>query len=507
MTGEDIDFPNFEGSVTYATSSDLDALAEAMIDACMRRSGGGVVDGSCKEGRFEIITPRPTIRHQSERLYVSYPGGHWTKDGGLIGDDPDLGFDYFDAVGQVYEPIKQMVSTYLTPMLSKGEGGQAPRAEDFDDQISVAQYAMQELSVSGEVRTTGEEADTKTEIGNVLVPEYISEIEAELGDLDGMAVIRLRELYGANRISDVMTGLHALAVVSGVLVAGEAQVWARYHRDLSKLIDTATADFHAFSEGNEVSAGEVFDVVQSVADASGLLSLPKGVASVIGKASTLHGIVKGFLPPAPAPYQYTLDGSSYQALDASFWKAVTGLLEDVDETEAAFATCAENAITSATQQEGNNRVVTTSFDLKNPTEFLNAGEHGIYTNVNGQRVNVQVTDAALKRVSGRYELIGDHCDDVAAKLKGAPERAAWSRGVVGAKGGAFGHFEAFSGMVNVLVALLENNGAEMHEVGKKCILILHDFDTTDGAARRAMTELNTLAEEAESQTKEDKGVS
>jgi hypothetical protein len=401
MTGEDVDFGNFEGSVTYTTSSDLDKLAEAMIDAYLRRAVPNVVDGSCKEGRFEIITPRPTIRHQSERLYVSYPGGHWTKDGGLIGDDPDLGFDYFDAAG-VYTQIKQAVDTYLTPMLSKGEGGQAPKAEDFDSQISVLQHAMQELSVSGEVRTTGKDADTTIEVGNVLVPEYISEIEAELGDLDGMAVIRLRELYGANRISDVMTGLHALAVVTGVLVAGEAQVWARYHRDLSKLIDTATADFHAFSEGNEVSAGEVFDVVKSIADASGLLSLPKGVASVIGKASTLYGIVDGFLPAEPAPYQYSLDGSSYQALDTSFWKAVTGLLDDVDETEAAFATCADNAVTAATQPEGRNRVITTSFDLVNPTEFLNAGEHGIYTDVNGNRVNIQVTDAALKRAAGRY---------------------------------------------------------------------------------------------------------
>ncbi|WP_436701566.1 hypothetical protein [Nocardioides sp. BYT-33-1] len=502
MTGEDVDFGNFEGSVTYTTSSDLDKLAEAMIDAYMRRSVPNVVDGSCKEGRFEIITPRPTIRHQSERLYVSYPGGHWTKDGGLIGDDPDLGFDYFDAAG-VYAQIKQGVDTYLTPMLSKGEGGQAPKAEDFDDQISVVQHAMQELSVSGEVRTTGEEAATTTEIGNVLVPEYISEIEAELGDLDGMAVIRLRELYGANRISDVMTGLHALAVISGVLVAGEAQVWARYHRDLSKLISTATADFHAYSEGNEVSAGEIFDVVQSVADASGLLSLPKGVATVIGKASTLHGIVKGFLPDPPTPYQYTLDGSSYQALDTSFWKAVTGLLDDVDATEAAFATCADKAVTSATQPEGGNRVITTSFDLVNPTEFLNAGEHGIYTNVNGQRVDIQVTDAALKRVSGRYELIGDHCHDVATKLEGAPEQSAWSRGIVGSQGGAFGHFEAFSGMVGILVALLKNNGDEMRDIGEKCILILNDFKGTDAAIRK---ELEGLAADVEAQTKEDKNV-
>ncbi|MBM7519030.1 hypothetical protein [Nocardioides nitrophenolicus] len=502
MADDDVNFSNYESSVTYTTSDGLDKLAEAMIDAYMRRSVPNVVDGSCKEGRFEIITPRVTINHQSDRLYVSYPGGHWTKDGGLIGDDPDLGYDYFDAAG-VYTQIKSDVDTYLTPMLSKGEGGQAPQADDFDDQITVLQYAIQELSVSGEVRTTGDEAETSVEVGNVLVPEYISEIEAELGDLDGMAVIRLRELYGANRISDVMTGLHALAVVGGVLVAGEAQVWARYHRDFAKLIDTATADFHAFSEGNEVSAGEIFDVVKSVADASGLLSLPKGVANVIGKASTLYGIVKGFLPAAPAPYQYTLDGSSYQALGTSFWKAVGGLVEDVGETEAAFATCADNAVLAATKPDGANRVITTSFDLVNPTEFLNAGEHGIYTNVNGQRVNVAITDAALKRVSGRYELIGDHCHDVAKKLEGAPEQSAWSRGFGGATGGAFGHYASFDGMVDILVALLKNNGDEMHAVGEKCILVLHDFHATDAEIRK---ELDGLAQEVEDQTKEDKGV-
>lgn len=504
MTGEEIDFDNFEGSVTYATSSMLDKLAEAMIDAFMRRSVPNVVDGSCKEGRFEIVTPRPTFRHQSERLYVSYPGGDWTKDGGLIGNDPGLGFDYFDAVGQVYDPIKQAVDTYLTPMLSTAEGGQAPKPDAFDDQIAVVQHAMQELSVSGEVRATGENAETTTEIGNVLVPEYISEIEAELGDLNGRAVIRLRELYGANRISDVMTGLHTLALIAGVLVAGEAQVWARYHRDLSKLIETATADFHAFSEGNNVSAGEVFDVVMSIADASGLLSLPKGVASVIGKASTIAGVVDGFLPAAPAPYQYSLDGSSYQALDSSFWKAVGGLLTDVDETESAFAQCATNAINSASRQEGERRVITTSFDLVNPTEFLEAGDRGIYTDVNGNRVDIQITDSAMQRVAGRYELIGDHCHDVASKLSTAPDQSAWRRGITGAGGSTHGHFSSFDSVVDILVALLQNNGDEMRDVGEKCVQILNDFTGTDASIRK---ELDGLAREVEAQTKEDKGVS
>jgi hypothetical protein len=499
---EDIDFDNFEGSLTYATSGMLDRLAEAMIDAYMRRAVTGVVDGSCSEGRFEIVTPRPTIRHQSERLYVSYPGGSWTKDGGLIGDDPSLGYDYFDAEGQVFGPIKETVRTYLTPMLSTGEGGQAPQANAFDDQISVLQNAMQELSVSGEVRTTGEEADTTIEVGNVLVPEYISEIQAELGDLNGLAVIRLRELYGANRISDVMTGLHALAVIGGVLVAGEAQVWARFHRDFHKLVDTATADFHAYSEGNDVSAGEIFDVVKSIADASGLLSLPKGVASAIGKASTLAGIVDGFLPAAPAPYQYTLDGSSYQALDRSFWEAVGGLLGDVDKTEAAFAECATNAINAASTAEGDVRVITTSFDLVNPTEFLEAGESGIYTDVNGQRVDINITDAALQRVAGRYELIGDHCHDIGSRLASAPEQAAWFRGITGG-GGSHGHFTSFNNIVDILVALLRNNGDEMRDVGEKCILILNDFTGTDSDIR---AQLDVLADEVEAQTKEDKGL-
>ncbi len=503
MTGEDIDFDNFEGSVSYATSGMLDKLAEAMIDAYMRRSVTGVVDGSCKEGRFEIITPRVTYGHQADRLYVSYPDGKWTEDGGLIGDDPALGYDYFDAVGQVFDPIKQEVDTYLTPMLSIGEGGQAPKASAFDEQISVVQHAMQELSVSGEVRATGENAETTIELGNVLVPEYISEIEAELGDLNGRAVIRLRELYGANRISDVMTGLHALTLVAGVLVAGEAQTWARFHRDFSKLVDTATADFHAFSEGNDVSAGEVFDVVMSVADASGLLSLPKGVASAIGKASTIAGVVDGFLPPAPEPYQYTLDGSSYSALSSSFWKAVGGLLGDVDATESAFAQCATNAINAASTQEGDHRVITTSFDLVNPTEFLDAGEQGIYTDVNGQQVDIQITDSAMQRVAGRYELIGDHCHDIATKLSTAPDKGAWMRGITGAAGSSYGHFESFSSMIDVVVALLQNNGSEMRDVGVKCIEILHDFNGTDASIRE---ELDNLAREVEEQTKEDKGV-
>ncbi len=81
MADDDVNFSNYESSVTYTTSDGLDKLAEAMIDAYMRRSVPNVVDGSCKEGRFEIITPRVTINHQSDRLYVSYPGGHWTKDG------------------------------------------------------------------------------------------------------------------------------------------------------------------------------------------------------------------------------------------------------------------------------------------------------------------------------------------------------------------------------------------------------------------------------------------
>ncbi|WGX95467.1 hypothetical protein [Nocardioides sp. L-11A] len=478
MAADEPDFANYETSVTYVDSSLKDTLIEAMIDAYMRRAVPNVVDGSCKEGRFEIITPRPTINHQAKRLYVSYPGGHWTEDGGLIGGDPDLGFDYFDAVGQVYEPIKQSVDTYLTPMM------EAPRPDDFDDQIAVLQHVIQHLSVTGEVRTTGSGPATTIEVGDELVPQYIAEIGNELSDLNGVAMVRLRQVYGADRISDVMTGQHALAVVAGVLVAGEAQVWARFHRDFHKLIDGAAKDFHAYSEGNEVSAGEIFDVVKSVADASGLLSIPKGVATVIGKATTLGGIVKGFLPPEPPPHDYSLDGSSYQALSDSFWQAVVDLITDVESTELAFADCASSAVETASQPAGKNRVITTSFDLKNPEEFLTAGADGIYKDSNGNTVDIVVTDDALRKISGRYEAIGDHCRGLATKIAGAPEQGVWSRDITGPHGLSHGHYASFSGLVDLVATLLTSNADEMHSVGERCLLILSDFKATDAAIEK-----------------------
>ncbi|MBS4753565.1 hypothetical protein KG112_12190 [Nocardioides sp. zg-ZUI104] len=154
------------------------------------------------------------------------------------------------------------------------------------------------------------------------------------------------------------------------------------------------------------------------------------------------------------------------------------------------------------RQKGANRVITTSFDLVRPTEFLNAGERGIYADVNRKAVNIQVTDAALNRVAGRYELIGDHCHDVASKLASAPEIGPWLRGVSG--GGASGHYSSFSSLVEVVVALLKNNGTEMRDVAVKCVEVLNDFKGTDDGIR---AELDQLASEVEQQTKEDKGVS
>lgn len=481
MSGEEPNFDHFETDVSYVTTSDLDDLAEAMIDAYMRRGGLQIVDGSCKEGKFRYIQGPVYYGAQTYEFYVSYPGGEWTSDGGLIGDDQPADYIPFDAVSQVYEPIKQAVSTGLTPLVK------APRPTDFNDQVAVVQHVMQHLSVSGEVRTTGSGSETSIEVGDNLVPQYISEIHNELSDLDGVAVVRLRQVYGGDKINDVMTGLHALTTVAGVLVAGEAQVWARFHRDFSKLIDSSTNDFHAFAEGNDVSAGEVFDVVMSLADASGVLSLPKGVATVIGKAKTIGGIVEGFLPDPPPPHDYTLQGSSVQALFDSFWQAVTDLVTDVDETEKKFTKCADNAVDAATNKNGD---VTTSFDLKNPEEFLHAGPDGIYRDENGRHVNIQITDNALNRIAGRYEAIGDHCRDLARKLEGAPAQGPWQRDFT-ATGSLIGHFLAFDGMCSGVASLLRDNATEMTDVGKKCVLILKDFHASDKEVRRELNGLTT----------------
>ncbi|MBM9459658.1 hypothetical protein JK386_07065 [Nocardioides sp. zg-536] len=99
-------------------------------------------------------------------------------------------------------------------------------------------------------------------------------------------------------------------------------------------------------------------------------------------------------------------------------------------------------------------------------------------------------------------LIGDHCHDVASKLASAPEIGPWLRGVSG--GGGSGHYSSFSSLVEVVVALLKNNGTEMRDVAAKCVEVLNDFKGTDDGIR---AELDQLASEVEQQTKEDKGVS
>lgn len=480
MAEEDIDFSHFEEGVTYVDSGLLSKLKEAMVDAYMLRAIPHMTGGSCDEGRFRYQTPRPSSRHQSETYYVSYPGGTWTRDTGLLGDDDGaVAYIPFDADANVYQPIANIVDG-LIPLMN------APRPDAFTDQIAVMQHVMHHLSVTGNVRVSGEGSETTIDVGNTLVPRYIKEIHNELGDLDGRAMIRLREIYGGDRIGEVMTGLHAIAVVAGVLVAGEQQVWARFHRDFYKLVDAAADDFHAFSKGNEVTGGEVFDIVMSIADASGVLSVPKGVASAIGKAKTLAGVVDGFLPAAPAPHDYSLDGSSFDALNNSFETAIEDLVKDVDATESAFSECAASAIEATTGK--NDDIVTTSFDLKYPEDFLNAGSDGIYKDVNGNPVSIQVTDNALQRIAGRYEAIGDHCNDVAKKLSGGPDQATWFRQFSTA-GDFDGHFQAYANVVNLLITLLANNGAEMHEVGAKCLLILADFHDTDSVTKKQLKDI------------------
>ncbi|TNM40398.1 hypothetical protein FHP29_10085 [Nocardioides albidus] len=499
MAEEDTDYSNFESDVEYVDEGLKTKLVEAMIDAYMLREVGPIYEGSCDEGRFHYSDGPYYAGGPVARYYVSYPDGNWTKDGGYWHDDDEAAdATPFDAKSQVYEPIRSAVDQALTPMMN------APRPDDFDSQIAAIQSVIQELSISGEVRTKGTGSATTVEVGNQLVPLYVSEIRNELSDLNGVAMIRLREVYGADRIEDVMTGLNALSVVAGVLVAGEKQTWARFHRDFHKLIDGAASDFHAFSKGDGVSAGEVFDIVMSVADASGLLSLPTKVASAIGKATTIGGIIEGWLPPPPEPHDYTLDGSSYDALSSSFWTAVVDLATDVENTELTFNDCAVKAVQEATTPNG---VVRTSFDLKNPSEFLNSGEHGIYYDENGAKGDEIVIDGALRRIAGRYEALGDHCRAVSNKLLAAPDKGQWSRDFVGGSGLTHGHFPSFEGLVEGLAELLRGNADEMHSVGEKCLLVLHDFITTDAASKSDMkridNELDRAAEDVVRQAEKD----
>lgn len=460
-------------------------LTEAVINAYMRRAVPYIVDGSCSDGKFEYIEPGNRLGQAATDLYVTYPGGQWREDGGLIGPSSSASsYEPFDAKG-AYADIEAMIDGLVNPFI------QAPQPDDFDKQIATLQWAAEKLAVGGSVKISGEGSGTTIDAGNEEVPVYIETIRNELSDLNGVAVNTLRDFYGGQAVQDVLSGHYALAVVAGTLVAGEKAMWEQLQQDLSQVLEFGADSFNQFSKGNEISPGEFIDMVDSITKAAGVFSLPVGAAKAIGTVSKISTIANYFLPPAPRKIDYEIKGGSYQEMVDSLFSAFGDLSKSINDTESAFHDCGVNAV-----KEVNNNLG--AFDNKKPREFLNSGEDGIYNDSNGVRGNEVIINDALKKVALRYELVADHCQDVAKRLDHAAVQGPWIRSAdIG--GSHSGHYGQFEELVLGLALLLRNAAAEMHGVGEKCLVILSDFTRTEDQVRGR---LNRQADRLEREVKD-----
>lgn len=452
-------------------------LTEAVVDGYMRREIPEICDGSCAEGKFEYVNALYRVKYD-----VSYPDGTWV-DPAVMGDDPvDAPFD----ATQVYTSLKTAVEEWLKPFLD------IPKPSGFDDTIGMLQDAANSLRAGGRVELSGDGSGTKIQVGDEPLDAYIKVIEAELSDLNGRAMKRLRDYYG-NRIRNTVSGQHALVVVAGTLVAGEREAWKRVDQDITAIVTDATGAFSDFAKSAEVSAGDALTVLGTVSEAAALFGIPLGAAgTAIGKAETVRELVSPFMPKAPAAKDYSIKGGTFDELWESFTTAIQDLNTGLTNTEDAFSQCAVNA----GEASATNR---TSFNLSRPDEFLNANAQNddIYeTEAGGRDDEIKVNDA-LKYCAGRFELIGDHQRKIAGMLgrgvfeamPGGPSHAqpggkpSWERdGWSGAPLGLsfYGHYPAYQTLLTSIVDLLIGEAKEAHRVAEQCLLALSDFTATDG---------------------------
>lgn len=452
-------------------------MIEAVIDAYMYDNW--CHEGNCSEGKFKWSNPASAYD-----LEVAYPSGEWSNPfplESLMEHLPGYKNEFpipFDA-SLLFSTIENSVTSILDPW------SDLPRKGDFEGQNEVLAYVVTKLSSGGSVDVEGDGSATDLKVGNAELDVYVSTITSELADLDGEAMTFLRD-YFASRIRPTLAGQAALAAVARTAVIGEAEAWGRANDDVEKLVRESIKAFTAHAEGSSMDWKETIEVTGTVLSVLGM-AIP-GLSAV----NTIIGVVGKVVPNEPAKKNFDISGSTADELWTSFNEGLNDLRHAISDTEQEFADCASRAIDTSTSNPQ-------LFNIKEPSRFLNSGAPGVYGPGGGIPATRIHIDDALKKVSARFELIGDLQRDMANRLTDAQSSGPWARSFDVATRPT-GHYPEYEALLSRATDLLIESSREMHSIAEKCMVVLADFRDTDAQVE---SDLNRFANKVEREVQEN----
>lgn len=385
------------------------------------------------------------------------PDGRATDEYGQVYRHGDpyfaISFDPVETMARWREEIPQAFDVWLD----------IPDPAVLEGKVESARSAARTLALSGS--TDGEGADAVLMPGNVQLSGDLDYLSAELGQFNGATVNAFHRNY-VSQMPIVISNQWAAAVVLGIGITAEHEIWKRARQDL---LDIADKVLEAMKDAHG-SGGGGFDLFLKIAGAAlsavGLfVAGPAG--AVVGGVNTALGILGRFLPTDGAENPEVGFGARDPA--GVLEKLVEGLdavNRVIFEEEHQMRTCVMNA---------RFEIYDDAFDLARPSDLLSESDVG-------DIVTADETDVRLDtlRNIGNVVMpaIAGQLTSAATQVDAAAGEGAWTRQAqLGL--GSRGYYFEWGGMQEMLSRLLLDTAWEVQEAGRHLTLAAGDLGQTD----------------------------
>jgi len=359
---------------------------------------------------------------------------------------------------EIYSAWREAIHEAFDPWL------QVPDPAAFRSKINAARQAAQTLGTS--TSTDGDGADIELIAGNVRLSGDLTYLNAEISQFNGQTVDAFHRAYVA-RLPVVISGQWSAAVVLGVGLTAEQEIWRRAREDLLEIADRAREAMEAAAEGGGGGFGMLLKVLGAVASAATIFVTGGTGGAVIGGISTSLGILGSFIPADEGGSQELEFGADEpdEVLD-KIRDGLNKLNEAIFDEEHAMRLAIMDARFELYQPEFD---LTSTADLLGETDAADLGTAGV--------VDVQLE--TLRSIGNQVmPAIAGELTAAAALLDSAAGDGPWTRPSSIGLGKIGFHWE-WEQMYVMLTLLLPDTAWEIQEAGEHLAIAAGDLGGTD----------------------------
>lgn len=379
------------------------------------------------------------------------------------------GFNLYrvDPWNDIYEPWIERIDAAF-------EGWEGlPEPSDYDDPIDSLRSAVSALTpmpAGGSGNDPGGDFDTEFAVVDLeanldLLDDWVG--PATAGASSGLLVFAFDEAYGAGRIRPVMRNQAQAAVVLGVTLLGEQQIWRKTRDDIMTLAAEAVEAFEPYGGGVSID----LKVVKAFVDLLNTFA-PGPLKTVLTVGSSALGLVDTLLPEEQtSDVEARITGDTAEEVYTSLCEAIEKLERQVYNKEYDLVTSLRGLL--GVMREGR------------ASQFHIHPDSGMAADL-AEAESIDVDPEYLRLVGFRtVPTIAAFMGQAAEHAQGADRPGIWQRsGYIGY--GSAGAYYKWAEALAAFDAVTTGSGAELVEAGALLAAGAGFLEDADGSAEEAI---------------------